>query len=299
MYPYITAAPPRICTTIEKAERAAISQWQEDINSETGKLAYAKVVLADVKEAKEKNRLSWLNHLESYMEADTKQQAHFDIFPEVASTRAALTGTPRRAPTVGMVCWHHKIFVTEKRSDGLIHVVIQCDSHIFRWSIWITIARYRQDGSPRATMWSALLVRPAVSRWPALQVPVGRMLVWWLSAVLNSTLWSFFVHLVLEDEPNLTDVFLTIFDQILSYWMPCPTQRSQAPPARAWWTDAPARPASPARSVRGTQKAEVVGWHMLGEVCSPKLWETWTKIPGIHEIYSKGINKTRDDMTLT
>ena len=83
-YPDINEAPPKIKMMIEKAERQAVTSWQERMNLQTQKQAAARSLLSSVREAKENHRAAWLKHLDEiasqlkeHMDSFKQQQIHF------------------------------------------------------------------------------------------------------------------------------------------------------------------------------------------------------------------------------
>ena len=84
-YPDLATAPVKIRELIEKADKAALQIWEDDISTATEKLKKSRKTLNNILEAKEKHRQSWLSHLEKsatewrgMLTAYTKQQDHFN-----------------------------------------------------------------------------------------------------------------------------------------------------------------------------------------------------------------------------
>ena len=81
----MTTAPAKIRELIERADRAALQIWEDDISMATEKLKRSRKTLNNILEAKEKHRQSWLSHLEKsatewrgMLTAYTKQREHFN-----------------------------------------------------------------------------------------------------------------------------------------------------------------------------------------------------------------------------
>ena len=84
-YPDISAAPPAIRDMVEKAEKAALRLWETDLSQATESLKESRLILANIRDAKENHRRAWLGHLEksatewkAMADAYVKQQKHFD-----------------------------------------------------------------------------------------------------------------------------------------------------------------------------------------------------------------------------
>ena len=84
-YPDMTQAPQAIREMVEKAEKAALKVWEDDLGDATQKLKESRAILANIKMAKEKHRQEWMQHLESsatlwkdMIDSYTAQQAHFN-----------------------------------------------------------------------------------------------------------------------------------------------------------------------------------------------------------------------------